>query len=153
MAFFLYASFPNSRNRPRPPTTNAITYQTVIAALDVIPTLVATGTSNRTYIILKNFSDTFSYFYIYARTLALDPSVVATFGVVDDLIRSTTTNLIYQKQDDGITTNWVVVTIDVVGQRVEALQSASLDSPQDIYCSVDDPGPQLATIGVDQGTG
>jgi|GEM_PF-5398673 len=151
--FFLYASFPNSRNRPRPPTTNAITYHSNVSALDTPPTFVAQGTSNRTYIILKNFSSTFSFFYIYARTANIDPSVTATFGVVDDLIYNNVTFVLYQKQDDGLTTNWVVTTIDLVGERVDALQNANLDSPQDIYCSVDDGGPQVITIGVDQGTG
>lgn len=151
--FFLYASFPNSRNKPRPATTSAITYQVPLVDYSFPPTLVAQATSNRTYIILKNLDLSNNFWYIYARTQVANPSVVATFGVIDDLIVSG--GVIYQKTDIGLTTNWTPVLIQDVGERVEPLQSASLDSPQDIYCSTDSAVPVAipVVIGVDQGTG
>lgn len=155
MAFFLYASFPNSRNKPRPATTSAITYQVPLVDYSLPLTLTATATSNRTYIILKNLDLVNNFWYVYARTSAINPSVVSTFGVIDDLIYFTGTNTLYQKQDIGNSTNWVAVLIQDVGERVEPLQSASLDSPQDIYCATDSAVPVVPAVivGVDQGTG
>lgn len=154
-AFFLYASFPNSRNKPRPATTSAITYQVTLADFTQPLTLVATATSNRTYIILKNLDLVNNFWYVYARTLAVNPSIVPTFGVVGDLVYFTGANALYQKQDVGTTTNWNLVLIQDVGERVEPLQSASLDSPQDIYCATDSAAPVVPAVevGVDQGTG
>ena len=155
MAFFLYASFPNSRIKPRSSTTNAFTYQVPLVDYTQPPTLVATATPNRTYIILKNLDLVNNFWYTYATTSAVNPSVVPTFGVTDDIIFYTGTGTLYQKQDDGTTTNWIPVNIQDVGERVEPLQSASLESPQDIYCSTDAAAPVVPAVlvGVDQGTG
>jgi hypothetical protein len=155
MAFFLYASFPNSRNKPRPATTNAFTYQVSILDYTQPLTLVAVATSNRTYILLKNLDPTYNFWYTYATTSAINPSVVARFGVVDALVYFTGTNTLYQKQDIGVTTNWVAVNIQDIGERVEPFQTASLDSPQDIYCATDSAIPVVPAVlvGVDQGTG
>lgn len=156
MAYFLYASFPNSRNKIRSPTVTADTYiRQVNFQDDPNLILVAEANQNRTYVIVKNLDNSDNIFYIYATTLAIDPSAVATFGVPNDLIYNSVSQILYQKQDTGITTNWTVVTIDQVGFTLEPFQSATLDSLQDIYVATAANGaPAAGTfVNIDQGQG
>jgi hypothetical protein len=133
--YFEYASFPNSRNRNRPPTTKANTYQVTIGNLDsLVATRVAPANQNRTYIVLKNLNESFDFWYLYVTTLNYSPAVVPTFGVTKQIAYNSLTNIFYQKQDDGINTNWVVTTPQDAGERIEPFQSASLESLEDIYC-------------------
>jgi len=153
--FFLYASFPNSRNKPRPATTSAFTYQVPLKDYTQPLTLIANQTSNRTYIIVKNLDLANNLWYVYATTQNTNPSVVPTFGVVDQLVYDTSTTTLYQKQDVGNNTNWLPVLIQNVGERIEPLQSASLESPQDIYAATDSAIPVVPAViaGIDEGTG
>lgn len=155
MAYFLYASFPNSRVKNRPATQSSITYQVSILDYTQPLTRVATATPNRTYIIVKNLDYSTNLWYVYADTSADDPTVVPTFGNIDDLIFFTGTNTLYQKTDIGVNTNWVAVNIQDVGERIEPLQMASLESPQDIYCAADSNVPVVpqVVVGIDQGIG
>lgn len=155
MAFFLYASFPNSQNRNRPGTRNAVTYQKTIFDYNQPLTLVASENTRRIYIILRNLSSTNSFWYVYARPVTDDPSVVPTFGLYDDCVYLTSTNTLYKHNSEGLDTNWEATDIEFVGERVEALQSAVLESPEHIYCAIDSAVPVVGnlTIGVDEGYG
>lgn len=142
MAFFLYASFPNSRQRNRNPTTKAVTYQITLNNLTEPLVRVAEANLNRTYLILKNLNEDFNFWYIYATTTAvLNPSVTPTFGVKYQIIYNTTSNIIYEKQSDGTGIDWLPVLIQDVGERVDAFQSANLDSLEDVYCCADTTSP------------
>lgn len=152
MAFFLYASFPNSRIKPRPATTIATTYQTLADVIGNNLVLAAAASLNRTYVMIKNFSSTVQLFYLYAVTLAVDPSVVPTIGLTDELLYNPTSNTLYQKQDDGITNNWLVVLPQNVGDIVDAGENASLESPQDLYVMANSLVTQV-TVGIDLGLG
>lgn len=156
MPFFLYASFPNSRVKPRAATQSANTYQVQIADVAQPLTQIAIPNANRTYILLKNLSTTTSLWYIYATLTVVDPSVTATLGVPNQLLYFVATNTIYQKQDDGVTTNWVVVTIDQVGESIDQLQTASLDQINDyIFAAAASNVPVVppVLVGVDEGRG
>lgn len=156
MPFFLYASFPNSRVKPRAATQSANTYQVQIADVTQPLTQIAIPNANRTYILLKNLSTTTSLWYIYATLTVVDPSVTATLGVPNQLLYFVATNTIYQKQDDGVTTNWVVVTIDQVGESIDQLQTASLDQINDyIFAAAASNVPVVppVLVGVDEGRG
>jgi len=135
MPFFLYASFPNSRIKPRPSTVTAITFVVTVADnTAAVPTLLSPANLNRTYISLENLSTADDMVYGYATTGAIDPSVIPTFGVVNDLYVSTLTGFLYVKTDDGVTTNWTITTLPVVGFLNRFGQiAANLESLQDVY--------------------
>jgi hypothetical protein len=153
MGFFLYASFPNSRNKNRAPTATADTTQvTANGSASPVPTLVAASNTNRTYVSLQNTDLTNDGYYGYATTGVQDPSVVATFGVPGDLFVSTGTNKLYVKTDTGITTAWTITVLSAVGWLLRAGQIAgNLESLQDIY--VQSAAPATILIDVDQGQG
>jgi hypothetical protein len=155
MAFFLYASFPNSQNRQRPGTRNAVTYQKVIFDYTLPLTLVATENTRRIYIVLRNLSSANSFWYVYARPVDVDPSVVPTFGLFDDCVYLTTTNTLYKHNSEGLNTDWEITTIQDQGERVEPLQSANLESPEHIWCAIDSAiaVPGGLTLGIDEGFG
>ncbi len=153
MAGFLYASFPNSRQKNRAPTVNANTYLKVVTNQTDPLVRVALENVNRTYIILTNTDSSLTMRYLYPITApGVDPTVTATFGVKNQTLYDTTGNLLYQKQDNGTNTNWVLVAPVDVAEYVLPLQSASLDSLGDIYCFSDDAVTSL-TVGVDEGRG
>lgn len=154
-AFFYYASFPNSRIKPRPSTTKAVTEQITIADYSLPYTKIVTEDPNRTYMLLENFSSTTAFWYVYANDITVNPSVVPTFGSTGEMRFFTGTNTLYQKQDDGTNTNWVAVNIEDVGEKVLALQTASLDSPQDVYAAADSAVPVVpdVIVGIDKGAG
>ena len=156
MPVFSYASFPNSRLQPRPSTNQANTYQVQIADYTQPVTEIAAPNLDRTYIILKNLSQSTAFWYIYATPTLVDPSAVATYGVINQLLINTTLNVIYQKQDDGTTTNWTIVNIQDVGESIDPLQAASLEVISDyIYAAANSNVPVVPDIlvGVDEGRG
>jgi hypothetical protein len=65
---FQLASFPNSRIKPRPATSQATTIQVTIPSGGLTATLVAAADPNRTYANLRNFSGADMY-YGYANTI------------------------------------------------------------------------------------
>jgi hypothetical protein len=152
MAFFRYASFPNSRNKSRSPTVNATTFHVAVSFTGQPLTLVSPANLNRTYILLNNTSETLNMRYLYATTAITNPMSVARFGVTFDLLYNPDTATLYQKQDDGLNTNWVVVQPIDVSEEVLPLQNANLESLQDIYAFSDDGATGL-TIFVDEGRG
>lgn len=153
MPVFSYASFPNSRNRNRAPTIQANTYQVSIAEIGQPLTLIAPENANRTYITLENFSLSVEFYYLYASTQAIDPSLTATFGVEKQLIYNNVTNILYQKQDFGTNTNWLAVNPQDVGEKVLPAQVASLESLEDVYALSNSLSPVSVVIGVDEGRG
>jgi hypothetical protein len=158
MAFFLYASFPNSRQRNRPPTRQANTYQITVSNLGEPLTMVAPDNQNRTYIILKNINEAFDFWYIYAQSINFVPSATPTFGVAKQLLYRPTTNTLYQKQTDGVGTDWLVVLIQDVGERVEPFQAASLESLEPIWISSNTVSPitppnTAVIVDIDEGRG
>lgn len=152
-AFFYYASFPNSRIKPRPSTSRAETAQVSIDEYGSPYTKIVEQDTSRTYMLLQNFDSSLGFFYVYANDIAVNPSVVATFGATGEMRFFTGTNTLYQKQDDGVNTNWLAVNIEDVGERVSPLQTASLDSPQDVYAAVDSAVPATTIVGIDKGVG
>lgn len=156
MPVFSYASFPNSRIKPRPSTNEANTYQVGVLDYTQPLTEVAPPNLDRTYIILKNLSQTTSFWYVYATQIIVDPTLVATNGVINQIVINTLSGFLYQKQDDGVTTNWVQVNIQDVGESVDALQAASLEVIGDyIYAAANSAVPVVpqVLIGVDEGRG
>jgi hypothetical protein len=149
---FLYASFPNSRFKLRSPTVEANTYQMNLNFRTQPLVLVASANLNRTYLLITNEDGVIPMRYLYATTLPIDPSVVPTFGVLYQLIYNSGTNTLYQKQDDGVNTNWIVVLPENVGEIVQPYQSAELESLEDIYAMADDPATGIS-IAVDAGRG
>ena len=103
----------------------------------------------------ENFSGSTAIWYIYAMASLVNPSITPTFGVIGQLVYFTPTNTLYQKQDDGITSNWVAVAIEDVGEKIPPLQTASLESPQDVYAAADSAVPVVPAVivGLDIGTG
>lgn len=153
MAIFQYASFPNSRNRYRTATVNANTDQVALQILSGNLTLVQPSDPNRTYLLLTNLSDQYSFFYFYCLTApGVDPSAVAVNGVPSQLLYNPTGNLLYQKQDVGLTTNWILVNPEDVGEVVQPLQTAGLESLGDVYAITND-GVTAITIAYDAGRG
>ena len=67
MAFFLYASFPNSRIKPRPATSQASTNSVSVAS--GATTLIKAANPNRTYIELRNIDPATTVFYGYVTPL------------------------------------------------------------------------------------
>lgn len=156
MPYFLYASFPNSRVKPRAATQSANTYQVQLSDQTQPLTQVAVPNANRTYILLKNLSTSASLWYIYATNTLINPSAVATLGVTKQLLYNPISNEIWQKQDEGETTNWTLVTIDQVGESIDPLQTASLDQINDyIYAAAASVVPVVPAVllGVDEGRG
>lgn len=154
MPYFLYASFPNSRIKPRPATQNASTFQVPILDYSQPPSLVIGPNANRTYIILKNLSQTTALWYTYADTVLVNPTLVPTLGVTDALVIFG--GQLYQKQDEGLTINWFAVSIRNVGESIDPLQSATLDAISgNIYASANSAAPVVpqVLIGVDEGRG
>lgn len=154
-AFFWYASFPNSRIKPRPSTSNAITYQVALVDYTLPLTRIIVADANRTYMMAENFSSSTALWYIYALASIVNPSVTPAFGVIGQLIYFTPTNTLYQKQDDGTSINWTAVNIEDVGEKIPPLQTASLESPQDVYAAADSAAPVVPAVivGLDIGTG
>lgn len=150
--FFLYASFPNSRIKPRPSTSQAQTYQVAINGLPPggALTQIVEATLNRTYVLIKNLSAD-SIWYVYAAPSVINPSVVPVFGNPDQLIYYSPTNQLYQKQDDGVTNNWTAVQIENVGEDIEPLQTATLESPENYWASTSTVNPGL--VAIDKGSG
>jgi len=150
MSVFLLASLPNSRIKPRAATTAAQTRQVTIDDYGQPLVEVAPANDNRTYIILQNFVST-PFFYVYANNSTTNPSVVARFGLPGDIVFFS--GALYEKQDTGLSTNWSLVTIETVGEKVFGLQNANLESLQSIYAAYDSAVPFSAIIGVDEGRG
>lgn len=158
MAFFLYASFPNSRQRNRPPTRQANTYQVTVNNLGEPLVMVAPDNQNRTYIILKNINEAFDFWYIYAANINFDPSLTPFFGTSNQLVYRSSTNQLYQKQSDGIGTDWLLVAIQDVGERVEPFQAASLESLEPIWVAANTVSPIMppsvpVVVDIDEGRG
>lgn len=153
MPVFEYASFPNSRNRNRAPTIQANTYQVQVAEIGQPLTLVGPANINRTYIVLENFSLEVEMFYLYASTQNINPSAVATFGVPNQLIYNNVTNTLYQKQDTGTSTNWIVVQPEDVGEKILQAQVATLESLEDVYVLANTVAAGTYIVGIDEGRG
>lgn len=153
MPVFEYASFPNSRNRNRAPTIQANTFQVAVNPTGQPLVLISPANQNRTYIVLENFSLETEVFYLYAATLNIDPTVVPTFGVAEQLIYNNVSNTLYQKQDFGTNTNWVVVLPENVGQKLLQAQVATLESLEDVYALANTALAGSYVIGVDEGRG
>ena len=153
MPFFWYASFPNSRIKPRPSTTKAVTVQITLADYTQPITEIVAADPNRTYVLVENFSDSVGVWYVYAETVLVDPTSVATFGSIDQLVKFG--NQLYQKQDDGTTTNWITVNIEDVGEFISPRQTANLDSPGTIWAAADSNVPVVPAVevGIDRGSG
>lgn len=154
MPFFLYASFPNSRVKPRPSTQSANTYQVALVDQTQPLTLIAPPNPNRTYILLKNLSQTTALWYVYLTPVLVDPTIVATNGVQYELVLFG--GQLYQKQDDGVTTNWVAVNVEDVAESVDPLQTASLDEVASyLYAAAASAAPVVPQVlaGIDEGRG
>ena len=154
-AFFRYASFPNSRIKPRPATSQGLTSQVPILEYTQPLTEVTEPNANRTYIIFENFSSSTALWYTYALTLAVNPSVVPTFGVDDAKAYDSVGNQLYRKNGSGLDTNWVPVNIQDVGEKILPLQTATLESQESIYAAADSAVPVVpqVVIGLDEGVG
>jgi len=151
-AFFYYASFPNSRIKPRPSTTRAQTEQVSINDIATPPYVkVVAADLARTYMLLENFDAQRSFYYVYTNDIAVNPTLVATFGVTGEMRFFTGTGTLFQKQDEGTTVNWLAVAIEDVGEKVLPLQTASLDAPQDVRAAVE--AGAAIIVGVDKGVG
>lgn len=155
MSFYLLASFPNSRQKSRNPTQKAVTYQVTVGNLGDPLTMVALENPNRTYIILKNLNETFDLLYIYASTVVINPMVTALFGVKNQLVYNMGLNTLYQKQSDGLGTDWIVVQMQNVAEKIGPLQSASLESLESIWCLTEAVGPIVPgmIVDIDEGRG
>lgn len=153
MAFFLYASFPNSRNRNRSPTRLANTHQVTITDIGGIPTLLAAENLNRTALTLKNTSVTDNLYYGYTEQGITDPTAVARFGLLYDLYFNTATNLLYVKTaSDGISTNWALTTLQASGFFINSLQSVDVQSLQNVRAQTDTAAPVTpVVVDVDEG--
>jgi len=154
-AFFYYASFPNSRNAQRSATKQASTYQKELFDYTLPLTRIADASLNRTYVTLENFSQANSIFYLYADTINVDPTVTPTFGVTTALIYNDVSNTVYQKQDDGLNTNWLVIAPEDVAELIFPGASATLDALQDVYAFVNSAIPIVPSVfvGIDAGRG
>lgn len=159
MPYFEYASFPNSRNKNRAPTTKAITYQKSITSQnDAAPelTLIALANLNRTYVILENLDPSYDTYYFYVTTQVVDPTVVATFGVKNQKIWNPTSKILYNKNDDGTNTNWTAIlpaNLTTQGEKINPFQAATLESLEDVYAIGTQPLATPLLIGVDEGRG
>jgi hypothetical protein len=156
MPITLLASFPNSRIKPRPSTQAANTYQVTLDHLGNPITKIAFANLNRTYIALENLSQLVGMWYVYVTEITFNPSLIALNGVPEQLAYDTVTQTLYQKQDVGVTTNWVVVLIQNVGEFISPLQTASLESLEPIYGAYNSTppvGPPTPSVGVDEGRG
>ena len=153
MAFFLYASFPNSRQRNRSPTRVANTFQVLINNQGDTPiTELVDADENRTALTLENTSVTDDMYYTYVTKLAVDPSVVATFGLPNDHVLDTVSGLLYIKSDTGITTNWTITTVQVSGFLIRAAQSVDIQSLQVVVAQAAEILPlNPITIDIDYG--
>jgi hypothetical protein len=151
MAFFLYASFPNSRNKIRNATQNANTYQVTLPPLGSPLALVAPSNLNRTYILVQNLSSTDALWYFYTTTQNVNPTATPTFGVTDQILYNNVTNTLYQKQSDGLGTDWLVVLPQDVGEAIQPFQVASLESLGEIRAVSQTLNSVI--IGVDEGRG
>jgi len=67
MAAVLLASFPNSRIKPRPATTQSST--AILTIPSGIATLVAIANLNRTLLLIRNLNSTSNLFYGYTATV------------------------------------------------------------------------------------
>lgn len=158
MAFFLYASFPNSRQKNRAPTVQANTYQVTVNNLGEPLTLVAPANQNRTYIILKNINEAFDFWYVYAASINFDPTGTPTFGIENQLLYRSSTATLYRKNSTGIGTDWTPVLIQDVGERVEPFQAATLESLESIYVAANTVSPIIppnaaVIVDIDEGRG
>lgn len=152
MANFQYASFPNSRNRFRTATVNSNTDRLTIGNLTQPITLIRPSNPNRTYLILSNLDPGTSLLYLYAITASVNPSAVPRNGVEGQLLWNPTTNLLYQKQDSGLNTNWIVVDPIDVAEEIFPYQNATLESLGDVY-GVANAGAGSILIAYDEGRG
>lgn len=152
MAFFLFASFPNSRNKSRSPTVNAVTYQLTTGLVAAPLTLASPANANRTYIILSNFSEEVNLLYVYAELTTINPAAISTFGVKDQLLYNQGSNILYQKQSTGDGVDWNIVLVQNVAERVLPFQNATLESLGSIYVTSEDVATTVL-VGVDEGRG
>lgn len=65
---FKYASFPNSRQRNRNPTVQAVTDQIEVFDYSVAAVRLSAGSLNRTYLLIESFSQVEEVLYFYATT-------------------------------------------------------------------------------------
>lgn len=153
---FKYASFPNSRLKNRNPTVQAVTDQIEVFDYTQPATLISSASLNRTYLLIESLTDIEEVLYFYATTSIIDPTLVPTFGVARDLYYNAGADILYQKQDDGTNTNWIIVQKQDVGQKIFQIQTAGLESLQDIYAfynsGVVSPAAPIL-VGVDEGRG
>ncbi len=152
MANFQYASFPNSRNRFRTATVNANTDRMTMGNLTEPLTLIRPSNPNRTYLILSNLDPGNSLLYIYAITASVNPSVTPRNGIQGQLLWNPDTNLLYQKQDSGLNTNWNVVAVEDVAEEIFPYQNATLEALGDIY-GVSNSASEDIVIAYDEGRG
>lgn len=153
MAAFQYASFPNSRSRNRSPTIQANTVQKTVNEYALPMTLLSPANLNRTYLNVENTDDQLTVMYVYANPTVIDPTAVPTNGVPNQLLYNVGADILYQKQDEGTTTNWVVVTKQSVGRKLFPYQNATLDALQNIYGFVDSAVAASAVLDLDEGRG
>ncbi len=153
MAAFQYASFPNSRSRNRSPTIQANVYHVSVTELGNPLTLVSVANLNRTYINVQNTDDEIGVLYFYANPTVIDPSVVPTNGVPNQLLYNSGADILYQKQDNGLSTNWNIVSKASVGRDLFPYQNATLDALQNIYACANSVAPATVQIDVDEGRG
>jgi len=155
MPYFEYASFPNSRQRNRSPTRVANTSQVTINNLGDTPaTKLVDADENRTSLTLENTSTTNDLYYGYVTEGVIDPSAIATFGLINDMYMNTVSGLIYVKADDGITTNWAITTLQVSGFLIRAAQSVDILSLQVVVAQAADLAPVTPiVVDLDYGRG
>jgi hypothetical protein len=106
--------------------------------------------------LIESLTDIEEVLYFYATTSLIDPMITPTFGVNRDLYYNNVADILYQKQDDGTNTNWIIVQKQDVGQKIFQIQTAGLESLQDIYAfynsAVVSPSAPIL-VGVDEGRG
>jgi hypothetical protein len=160
----LLASFPNSRIESRSPTKTADTFDIDAGVIGGAgPTLTLSADENRTYAKMQEVSTALQGFaYFYATTQNVNPTVIPTFGVKFDLLWNPITLVLYQKQDDGVTTNWAVIVNSLLAFKsvswlVPPLSATiggnvlGIESLQDIYTF--SLGGSVAVVNVESGEG
>lgn len=160
MAYFLYASFPNSRIKTRPATTQALQNHYLIVNQSAPGlTLVVPQNPNFASLTIQNLSATVSAWYLASDETPQDPTVVAQQGnpgdyvvYVNDLTYPLP-SILYQKQDTGVTTNWLAVNINTHGQLILPQEIVPIDTPQFIWMAANQNAGAQITVAVYQGIG
>jgi hypothetical protein len=145
-SIILLASFPNSRIESRSPTKTADTFGITISPFAGLPTLVLSADENRTYTKMQETTSPtpFGFGYFYATTANVNPNITPTFGIQYDLLYNNVSTNLYQKQDDGVTTNWSLIVPSLIAFKsvawlVEPVSATmggnvtGIESLQDIY--------------------